>query len=92
MKTNELTPLFDKLSPTGQQAALDFIKTLLQEQESTQTRPAPNDARQITTAGNGKRRAKGWVEIKQINGHPYAYRRWREGKTLKSQYIGKVKA
>jgi len=38
--------------------------------------------------GNGT----GWVELKMINGFgPYAYKRWREGKTLRSKYLGKVK-
>jgi hypothetical protein len=41
--------------------------------------------------GNGRRAAGGWVELKTINGSgPYAYRRWREGKRLRSKYIGKV--
>ena len=36
--------------------------------------------------------AKGgsWFEIKTIKGHKYRYRRWREGKKTKSEYVGKV--
>ena len=34
----------------------------------------------------------GWVELKTINGcGPYAYKRWREGGRMRSEYIGKVK-
>ena len=48
------------------------------------------------TSSNGSGKAKaggsGYVELKMIgkNG-PYAYKRWRQGKTLRSQYLGKVK-
>ena len=39
---------------------------------------------------NGK---GGYVELKYIRGFgPYAYRRWREGKRLRSQYLGKVES
>jgi hypothetical protein len=42
------------------------------------------------TGGNGG--GKGWVELKLIRGYgPYAYRRWREGGVLRSEYVGKVK-
>ena len=47
-------------------------------------------------SSNGSSKAKaggaGWIELKMIgkNG-PYAYKRWRQGKTLRSQYLGKVK-
>ena len=41
--------------------------------------------------GTGKRKKRGYVEIKTINGRPYAYRRWREGGRLRSEYVGKVK-
>jgi hypothetical protein len=35
---------------------------------------------------------RGWVELKMIGDNgPYAYRRWREGGKLRSEYIGKVK-
>jgi len=36
------------------------------------------------------RTARGWVEIKTINGHAYAYRRWYEGKRKRSKYLGKA--
>lgn len=37
--------------------------------------------------------AKGWVELKMINGHgPYAYKRWYEGTRKRSEYVGKVKS
>lgn len=43
------------------------------------------------------REASGWIELKWIPGAngkqygPYAYKRWRQGKVLRSQYLGKVK-
>ena len=53
------------------------------------------------TSSNGSGKAKagadGWIDLKMIPGAngklygPYAYRRWRVGKSLKSQYLGKVK-
>lgn len=37
-------------------------------------------------------RGSGWIELKMINGFgPYAYRRWRTGGKLRSEYLGKVK-
>jgi hypothetical protein len=46
-----------------------------------------------TGNGNGaSSKARGWVELKTIKGYgPYAYRRWRDGGRLRSEYIGKVK-
>ena len=43
-------------------------------------------------SGHSQAGASGYVELKMIgkNG-PYAYKRWRQGKTLRSQYLGKVK-
>ena len=39
-----------------------------------------------------ERKARGWVEVKEINGHgPYAYLHWREGRVKRSRYLGQVK-
>ena len=48
-------------------------------------------------SGKAKAGASGYVELKMIPGAngklygPYAYKRWRQGKTLRSQYLGPVK-
>jgi hypothetical protein len=31
-----------------------------------------------------------WIETKEIHGHLYRYRRWRERGRLRSQYLGKA--
>ena len=44
-----------------------------------------------TENGAAKSGDRGWVELKMIGANgPYAYRRWREGGKLRSEYIGKV--
>lgn len=38
-----------------------------------------------------KKNGSGWLELKYINKWgPYVYKRWREGKILHSEYVGKV--
>jgi hypothetical protein len=32
--------------------------------------------------------AHAWLEVRTINGRPYTYWRWREGKRKRSQYVG----
>lgn len=32
----------------------------------------------------------GWIEVKTINGHEYAYRRWYEGGVKRSKYLGRA--
>lgn len=68
----------------------DLIDVLLAEVEETTT--ADLQDRELGGEATGKRSAKGWVELKMINGYgPYAYRRWREGGVKRSEYIGKVR-
>lgn len=65
-----------------------LIATLQPEDDETEETAVNNDAEISTTKKKGKR---GWVELKTINGcGPYAYRRWREGGRLRSEYVGKV--
>ena len=41
--------------------------------------------------GKSKGKAGSYVELKMINGYgPYAYKRWREGGRLRSEYQGKA--
>ena len=48
-------------------------------------------------SSNSQAGADGWIELKMIPGAngklygPYAYRRWRVGKSIKNKYLGKVK-
>lgn len=53
------------------------------------------EAAPIESAGKAtaKKGARGHIELKMINGYgPYKYLRFWQGKTLKSEYIGKAKA
>ncbi len=34
--------------------------------------------------------AGAWVEIKEIKGRPYRYLRWRDGRHMRSKYLGKA--
>lgn len=54
----------------------------------------PPTGQGITPNGpGGRRRGRGWVELKMIRGYgPYAYERWYEGGKKRSRYLGKVKA
>ncbi len=74
-----------QLSPEARQEVLEYALALLGETELEEPQPAQ---RAESRPGNGG----GYIEIKTIKGHRYAYRRWREGGVLKSQYIGKVKS
>ncbi len=78
----ELTTIAQSLSQAQQQLLLDYALMLASEGEQS-------EAASETSEGKAD---KGYIEIKMVKGHPYAYRRWREGKTLKSKYVGKVKA
>ena len=65
------------------------IDTLeLEEQQEAQQEPASERGQQ---SGKSKGKAGGYVELKMINGcGPYAYKRWREGGRLCSEYQGKA--
>lgn len=64
----------------------------LAELEEEQDGQEPSGMSSRTGPANGKAGGAGWIELKMIgkNG-PYAYKRWRQGKRLRSQYLGKVK-
>lgn len=67
---------------------LQALGELVQPPETT----AVAQERDHDSQQQGKRRGRSWVENKMINGAgPYAYRRWREGGRVKSEYVGKVK-
>ena len=58
----------------------------LQAPEEEELEPAQQGEKQTGS------KAKGHIEEKMINGYgPYRYLRYWQGKTLKSQYIGKAK-
>ena len=64
------------------------IETLeLEQQQEAQQEPASERGQQ---AGQSKGKGGSYVELKMINGcGPYAYKRWREGGRLCSEYQGK---
>jgi len=66
-----------------------LIQALLDESETGQEEQEPAPEASTTSQSNGRR---GYIELKEINNcGPYQYLRWREGKKLRSRYIGKVK-
>ena len=64
------------------------IDTLeLEEQQEAQQEPASERGQE---ASQSKGKGGSYVELKMINGcGPYAYKRWREGGRLCSEYQGK---
>ena len=55
------------------------------EQQAAQQEPASEQG------GKSKGKGGSYVEVKMINGcGPYAYKRWREGGRLRSEYQGKA--
>ncbi len=55
---------------------------------------AAEETQSFESAGKAtaKKEARGHIELKLINGYgPYKYLRYWQGKTLKSEYIGKAK-
>ena len=86
---SHLQALVGLLDKEGLLELLAMVEGRLEEIEEE---PAPiQETSSSGPAGKAKGGA-GWIELKMIKGHgPYAYKRWRVGKTLKSQYLGKVK-
>lgn len=74
------------------EAVADLVAGLLQTLDDAQVETVEAVAPSTTPAPtNGKGKARGHIDHKMINGcGPYAYLRYWSGKTLKSQYIGKV--
>jgi len=58
------------------------------EQQEAQQEQASEQGQQ---SGKSKGKGGSYVEVKMINGcGPYAYKRWREGGRLRSEYQGKA--
>jgi hypothetical protein len=84
---DELLTISSTLSPDALASLLAYARKLAGTDQRGEEPAGPEaDAGQNGT-GN-----RGYVEIKTIKGRPYAYRRWREGKVLRSEYLGKVKS
>lgn len=81
--SSKLTQEVYKLDREGLQQLEALCQALLDEQSQE-----PEEASEQTPAQNGKAKSRGYRELKTINGKKYWYRRWREGKKLKSEYIG----
>ncbi|MCI0649946.1 MAG: hypothetical protein L0346_34390 [Chloroflexi bacterium] len=82
----QLSRLLVQLDQAGLMEARDMIDALLDDPADSE--PAGDGDTAIGDSGG-----RGWVELKMINGcGPYAYKRWRQGGRLRSEYIGKVKA
>lgn len=91
---SHLQALVGLLDKEGLLELLAMVEDRLAEIEDE---PAPiQETSSSGPAGKAKGGA-GWIELKMIPGAngklygPYAYRRWRVGKTLKSQYLGPLK-
>jgi hypothetical protein len=69
---------------------LDAVIAFMADLLATEDTEAPEEER--ATGGKSKAGPAGWVELKHINGYgPYAYLRWREGKRMRSKYLGKAR-
>ena len=84
------------LTPDQLRTVIAAAQALLADQRvSEKANQRENEAANggIETGGENHRMAKGyWLELKMIRGYgPYLYRRWYDGKTKRSQYVGKVK-
>ena len=65
-----------------------MVDDRLAELEAQQVEGCPGEP---AGPAEARSRARGYVELKMIkNCGPYAYRRWREGGRLRSEYLGKV--
>lgn len=82
--------LIASLDRDGLLELITLAEARLAELEQSGQEPSGMSSR--TGPANSKAGGAGWIELKMIgkNG-PYAYKRWRQGKTLRSQYLGKVK-
>lgn len=85
----------DQLTDAQAARVGDFLAALLADEEDQAACPGrqagadPQEGGALETS-NG-RHAAGWVELKMIGGcGPYAYLRWRDGKRLRSRYMGKA--
>ena len=82
-----LTTLTGFLDKAGLLELRGMVDARLAELESPEDCPGEPAAGQAGPE-NAKR---GYIEFKLIKGHgPYAYKRWREGGRLRSEYLGKV--
>lgn len=71
-----------------------MIEAILEERRAKGTGARVEDvgADVGTGTGGGHGAARGWVEVRMVNGcGPYAYQRWYEGGIKKTKYIGKVR-
>lgn len=65
----------------------EAIEALREEAEQEQMETAGHEASSSESKGSG-----GYIELKYIRGYgPYAYKRFRAGGRLCSEYVGKVK-
>ena len=87
-KLDRILELLPDLGPSELRAVLvrtqDYLRTFvalgLDDDEDAPT------AQSAYGAGAGS-----WLEVRTVNGcGPYVYRRWREGKRKRSQYLGKA--
>jgi len=99
----EITSLARTLPQSQQTQLLDLARGLVQDHQNKLTDQKRQAELQKIVGGDGEDEssshkntelpgAKGgsWFEIKTIKGHKYRYRRWREGKKTRSEYVGKV--
>jgi hypothetical protein len=85
---SEVTRTARQMNSEQLDAVIAFMADLLATEDTEATEE------QATGGNSGKSKAgpAGWVELKHINGYgPYAYLRWREGKRMRSKYLGKAR-
>ncbi len=76
-----------RLNSGQRDAVLAFIFDLLATEDTEESEEQAADGNSKSKGGPA-----GWVELKHINGYgPYAYLRWRDGKRMRSKYLGKAR-
>lgn len=79
--------LINHLDQEGCLELIAMVEARLAELQEEQEIQEP-----LETSSQDKMGGSGWIELKMIQGFgPYAYKRWRQGGRLRSQYVGKVK-
>ncbi len=78
------------------QSVISRATELLEERAQAGWEPAGDERREMRKLEGGTSGGKGgrgwWLEVRTINGcGPYVYKRWREGKRKRSEYLGKAR-
>jgi hypothetical protein len=84
----EVTQTARRLNSEQLDDVIAFMADLLATEDTEELEEQAADGNSSKSKGS----PAGWVELKHINGYgPYAYLRWRDGKRMRSKYLGKAR-